>query len=115
MLYNRSLDQIPFSLRWGRLGKGLGKFPSFKKIKTESYEFLLVYAKLCYEPNLCFVLNIIVIHRLLDSSRMQQEQLVVSDLRKCMELSIQIYSEFPLEQRREMFANGSHDLKSGPT
>lgn len=70
---------------------------------------------LCYEPNLHFVLNLFVLHRLLDSSLMQLGQLVVSDLRKCMELSIPIYSEFPLEQKRELFANGSRDLKFGPT
>lgn len=53
--------------------------------------------------------------RLLDFFLMLWEQLVVRDLRKYMEQSTQIFFEFPSEQSRELYVDGSQDLKSGPT
>lgn len=48
-------------------------------------------------------------------SLMQWELLVVNVLRKYTIPNIATFFEFHLEQRRELFANGSQDSKSGPT
>jgi len=56
---------------------------------------------------------VLIKYRSLVFSLMQSELLVVNGLKRSMELSIVTFFEFPLEMRRELFASGSHDLKSG--
>lgn len=56
---------------------------------------------------------VLIKYRSLVFSPMQSELLVANGLKRSMELSIATFFEFPSEMRRELFASGSHDLKSG--